>query len=84
MMNAVEHALIVCDGKITCHDLPIDMLSVEPSSAADDSFDLKSVERNHIIRVLRHTNGNKTETARLLKIGLTTLYRKIEEYGIKD
>ncbi|MEG0500578.1 MAG: helix-turn-helix domain-containing protein, partial [Rikenellaceae bacterium] len=29
------------------------------------------------------TKGNKTETAKLLKIGLTTLYRKIEEYGIK-
>jgi two-component system NtrC family response regulator len=28
------------------------------------------------------TKGNKTEAARLLKIGLTTLYRKIEEYGI--
>ena len=31
---------------------------------------------------LHHIHGNKTETARLLKIGLTTLYRKIEEYGI--
>ena len=26
---------------------------------------------------------NYHETARLLKIGLTTLYRKIEEYGIR-
>ena len=82
MMNAVEHALIVCDSEITRHDLPIDMLTGDTSSAADDSFDLKSVERNHIIKVLHHTHGNKTETARLLKIGLTTLYRKIEEYGI--
>ena len=82
MMNAIEHALIVCDGEITNHDLPIDLLSGDTSSAADDSFDLKSVERNHIIKVLHHTHGNKTETARLLKIGLTTLYRKIEEYGI--
>ena len=82
MMNAVEHALIVCDGEITRHDLPIDMLSGNTSTADDDAFDLKSVERNHIIKVLHHTHGNKTETARLLKIGLTTLYRKIEEYGI--
>ena len=63
MMNAVEHALIVCDGEITRHDLPIDMLSGEISPASDDSFDLKSVERNHIIKVLHHTHGNKTETA---------------------
>ena len=82
MMNAVEHALIVCEGEITGHDLPIDMLSGNTSTADDDAFDLKSVERNHIIKVLHHTHGNKTETARLLKIGLTTLYRKIEEYGI--
>lgn len=82
MMNAVEHALIVCESEITNHDLPIDMLSGDTSTVADDSLDLKSVERNHIIKVLRHTHGNKTETTRLLKIGLTTLYRKIEEYGI--
>lgn len=84
MMNATEHALIVCDGEITPSDLPIDMLVSEPSSANDELLDLKSVERNHIVRVLHYTHGNKTETARLLKIGLTTLYRKIEEYGIKS
>ena len=82
MMNTLEHALIVCDSEVTREDLPIDMLSDESSTQADDSLDLKSVERNHIIKVLHHTHGNKTETARLLKIGLTTLYRKIEEYGI--
>ena len=82
MMNAVEHALIVCESEITNHDLPIVMLSGDTSTVADDSLDVKSVERNHVIKVLRHTHGNKTETARLLKIGLTTLYRKIEEYGI--
>lgn len=82
MMNSVEHAIIVCESEITNHDLPIDMLSDNTSAVANDSFDLKSVERNHIIKVLHHTHDNKTETARLLKIGLTTLYRKIEEYGI--
>ena len=58
MMNAVEHALIVCDGEITRHDLPIDMLSGDTTTADDDSFDLKSVERNHIIKMLHHTHGN--------------------------
>ena len=82
MMNAIEHGLIVCDSEITPGDLPIDMLTRETSSDSNDSLDLKSVERNHIVKVLKFTNGNKTETARLLKIGLTTLYRKIEEFGI--
>lgn len=83
LMNAIEHALIVCDREITPGDLPIDILAGDQSCAADDNaLDLKSMERNHIIKVLNHTHGNKTEAARLLKIGLTTLYRKIEEYDI--
>ena len=43
---------------------------------------MASMEKLHIQRVLNYTKGNKTETARLLNIGLTTLYRKIEEYHI--
>ena len=48
------------------------------------SFELSAMERRHSARVLEYTKGNKTEAARLLKIGLTTLYRKIEEYKISD
>ncbi|TAH00168.1 MAG: hypothetical protein EAZ15_09725 [Sphingobacteriales bacterium] len=29
--------------------------------------------------ILHYTNGNKTEAAKLLNLGLTTLYRKLEE-----
>ena len=53
-----------------------------PGKSCSD-FELSAMEKRHIQRVLEYTKGNKTETARLLKIGLTTLYRKIEEYGIK-
>ena len=48
-----------------------------------DEFELAAIERKHILKVLQHTHGNKTETARLLKIGLATLYRKIDSYGIQ-
>ena len=44
--------------------------------------DLASVEKHHIQKVLQHTNGYKPEAARLLGIGLTTLYRKMETYGL--
>jgi transcriptional regulator with PAS, ATPase and Fis domain len=40
------------------------------------------MEKKHIQSVLQYAKGNKTEAARLLNIGLTTLYRKMEEYGI--
>lgn len=83
LQNVIERALIVCDGVITRDDLPVDIQLGSGSSVISSSdFDLASVEKNHILRVLKYTGGNKTETARLLKIGLTTLYRKIEEYKI--
>ena len=67
-----------------------DMIFIEllhhPCSRNDDKgdeFELAAIERKHILKVLQHTHGNKTETARLLKIGLATLYRKIDSYGIQ-
>ena len=45
-------------------------------------LDLISVEKHLIQKVLQHNNGYKTEAARLLGIGLTTLYKKMEAYGL--
>lgn len=84
LRNVIERALIICDDYITLDDMPLDFRSSALSgSAADgDDFELAEAEHRHIQRVLQYTKGNKAEAARLLKIGLTTLYRKIEEYGI--
>ena len=46
------------------------------------ALDLDSVEKHHINRILKYAKGNKTEAARILGIGLATLYRKIEEYHL--
>ena len=82
LKNVIERAIIVCDSQIMPDDLPVEVrLNTRPSSSGDD-FDLATVERNHIAKILDYTKGNKTETARLLKIGLATLYRKIEAYHI--
>ena len=84
LRNVIERALIICDDYITLDDMPLDFRSSTLSgSAADgDDFELAEAEHRHIQRVLQYTKGIKAEAARLLKIGLTTLYRKIEEYGI--
>ncbi|WP_302400310.1 helix-turn-helix domain-containing protein [Alistipes onderdonkii] len=37
----------------------------------------------HLFQILEYTNGNKAEAARLLGIGIATLYRKLESYGMK-
>ena len=69
---------------ILMSDLPLEIQNTHYECSDDNigSFELAAMERRHIARVLEYTKGNKTETARLLKIGLTTLYRKIEEYKI--
>ena len=78
LKNVIERCIILADGKLTSSLLPSDF-SMEESG---NLFDLAHIEKVHIKKVLRYTGGNKTEAARLLNIGLTTLYRKIEEYSI--
>lgn len=85
LRNVIERSVIICDNRITREDLPIE-LQQNPYTRGDDKgdeFELAAIERKHILKVLQHTHGNKTETARLLKIGLATLYRKIESYHIQ-
>ena len=82
LRNVIERCLIVCDeGSLSEKDLPLDMRK-SAGTITGDPWELASIERLHIGRVLQYTKGNKSEAARLLGIGLTTLYRKIEEYGI--
>lgn len=85
LRNVIERSIIISDaGHLCINVLPIDMrCTVNNLSVSNYSgFDLSGVEKLHIQKVLQHTGGNKTETSRLLGIGLTTLYRKIEEYGL--
>ena len=86
LRNVIERSLIVCEGdRLDIADLPLEIQNAHYEQSDDgmpDCFELSAMERRHIARVLEYTKGNKTEEARLLKIGLTTLYRKIEEYKI--
>ncbi len=84
LKNVIERTIILNEnGQLTIDSLPIAIQFPSENVASQiNSFDLQTIEKQHIQKVLKHTKGNKTETARLLNIGLTTLYRKIEEYGI--
>jgi two-component system NtrC family response regulator len=86
LRNVIERSLIVCSNEsLTLEDLPMELLNdqlEEIIGKNSSDLDMQGMERRHIARVLQYAKGNKTETARLLKIGLTTLYRKIEEFGL--
>ena len=44
---------------------------------------VRDYERHHIQRVLRDCGDDKREAARRLGLGLSSLYRKLEEMGIR-
>lgn len=82
--NAIERAVIMCDdGRIEPKDLPPDLMGLH--QPLPDNDDLRSAlrhyERLHIVRVLKQWT-DKREAAKRLKLGLSSLYRKIEELEI--
>ena len=84
LRNAVERSMIMAEGTtLRVGDLPIEFQRENGSDGNDaPPTSLDAIEKQHIAKILSYTGGNKTETARLLGIGVTTLYRKIDEYGL--
>lgn len=81
LRNTIERSMIMAsENVLRVSDLPLEIQIAQGSTL--DFMELAAIEKAHICKVLHYTGGNKTETARLLKIGLTTLYRKIEEYKL--
>ncbi|MBF0651891.1 sigma-54-dependent Fis family transcriptional regulator [Dysgonomonas sp. GY75] len=84
LRNVIERSVILTDDET----LGIETLPLEIQYPDTDSPEfittlaLSDIERLHIKKILDYTKGNKTETARILKIGIATLYRKIEEYKL--
>lgn len=88
LRNVMERSIILVDGEeLTVDSLPNEFQQSTSNSQQSakplSAFELASAEKIHIQKVMNYTNGNKTETAKLLNIALTTLYRKLEEYKIK-
>lgn len=83
--NIIERAVLLCEGDfITPADLPQHIqknLIVEYSD--DLKTSVKNFERQHISAILRRVNGDKNRCAEILGIGLSSLYRKIEELNIQ-
>lgn len=86
--NIIERAVIFCKSDIiTIQELPIsfkpksDETDFSFSGSLDDS--VRKFERDFILRALESNDNNKEKTADALKVGLSTLYRKLKELDIK-
>ena len=81
LKQKIQTAVLLCEGNnITEDDLE---LYVE-QDASPVCYSLKDVqqEKERIRQALEQCGGNKKSAAKLLKIGRTTLYAKIKEYGL--
>ena len=87
--NVIEHAMIVgTPDWISTEDLPQRISQQASGDAVVPGDDLKSAmrvyERNHIANALERAAGDKRAAADALGISLSSLYRKIEEFGIES
>ncbi len=84
LKNIIERAVILSNDDVLSIDLlPYEIQHQSTHSKSLSAFSMESIEKLHIQKVLNYTKGNKAETARLLEIGIATLYRKLEEYNIQ-
>lgn len=81
--NVIERAVIFAEGRdVELSDLPFASPDADQDSGEDLKQALMQFERQHIIYSLRRHNYDKTETAQHLGIGVSSLYRKLEELKI--
>ena len=93
--NIIERALILCEGEtILAEDLPPEITEKDRAvkkhtahheeglrHAVSQSTDL--AEKELLVQALKETGSNRTQAALKLKIGRTSLYRKIKKFGLK-
>jgi DNA-binding NtrC family response regulator len=86
--NVLERAMILGNGEwITVKDLPrweVPEVDVSRSVGHDLRRTVRAYEKSHIENVLKETHGDRTQTAELLGLSRSSLYRKIEALGIQS
>jgi two-component system response regulator HydG len=95
LKNVIERACLVADGPlITDREVAASLpppqrrlaaaapAAVATTFAADDPHPLAAVEREHILRALQRTGGNKKAAARMLGVSRRALYRRLERLDL--
>jgi DNA-binding NtrC family response regulator len=84
--NLVERLTIFCtSGEIGAADIEHERHNIHTNGtaeSADSARTLEEMERQHIVRILRENDGNKSRAARALGIERKTLYQKAKRLGI--
>jgi DNA-binding NtrC family response regulator len=93
--NVIHRTLLVSSGlELTLDDLPPGIggdvampEDAQPTGAppvGSGTLNLEELERETIVRAMELNKGNLSDVARQLGIGRSTLYRKLEQYGLRE
>jgi DNA-binding NtrC family response regulator len=83
--NVVERTVSLAPGPLIMpDDLPeaVRKAEADPAGGNESLLSLDEVEKRHLNRVLRETDGNKVRAAKILGIDRRTLYRMAERFGM--
>jgi DNA-binding NtrC family response regulator len=82
--NIIERAVILCDSeRITAEDIAIPEMALQKDNGSQPPS-LEELEKEHILKVLRETNGNQSRASQVLGIDRKTLYHKVRKYGLSE
>jgi len=83
LRNVIERSMILSDSEILSESTLPKEFFLHDNLGQHKFIKLDDVEKAHILKILESVNGNKTRAAEELGIGLTTLYRKLQSFGIE-
>ncbi|MFH1680833.1 MAG: helix-turn-helix domain-containing protein, partial [Candidatus Eisenbacteria bacterium] len=86
--NIVERMVILHDKDlVTPDDVPVRVLSRREGAGAEEAdvcgLTLEELEKRHLLRVLERTGWQKRKASSILGINTSTLYRKLQRYGLE-
>jgi DNA-binding NtrC family response regulator len=83
--NTIGNACMMADGPvIDINDLPEPVRGLATAAQDDNLAPLHEMQRRHVIRVLEHVGGNKSQAAEILGISRATVYQLLAETKAKD
>ncbi|MDA3955000.1 MAG: sigma-54 dependent transcriptional regulator [Bacteroidales bacterium] len=83
LQHALERAVIMSDSDtLQAEDFLLTTRNEKVAEIEIDTYNLDEVEKNIIVKVLKQNQGNVTQAATVLGLTRTSLYRRMEKYGL--
>src|SRR6056297_1370113 len=81
--HALERAVIMCDSDVLeADDFLLSPVGENKDELQLETYDLETIEKNVIKKVLKQNQGNVTKAADQLGLTRTSLYRRMEKYDL--